>query len=83
MTYKFNITEGCPKTGHDIACNQTQYAPAFSTNIPSVAERAKDGMAAHKEYRANESDFRKAKEAEKKQSQPKPKRFLKHEEIQG
>ena len=63
--HKFKITDGCPETGHKIACNTTQAAAAFSTNLPSTEDRAKDGMKTHAAYRTNESGFRAAKEAER------------------
>lgn len=66
--HQFKITEGCPTTGHKIACNTTQAAPAFSTQQPSAAERAKEGMATHAAHRANEKAFSAAKEAERKAS---------------
>ena len=83
MTYKFKITEGCPKTGHKIACNTTQDAPAFSTNQPTAAERAKAGMAQHTAQKANEAAYRAAKGAVKGQLKVEPKRHLSNEEIEG
>ena len=79
----FKITNGCPKTGHMIACNVTQDAPAFSDNVPSAADRANEGMATHRAYKANEAAFRAAKEAAKGQSKPQPKRFLSDAEVSG
>ena len=49
--HKFKITEGCPETGHKIACNTTQAAPAFDTAAKSAAERAEDGMKHYAAYR--------------------------------
>ncbi|WP_342070567.1 hypothetical protein [Yoonia algicola] len=63
--HKFKITDGCPTTGHKIACNTTQAAAAFSTNLPSAEDRAKEAMQTHAAYRANEAGFRVAKEAER------------------
>ncbi|KQB96838.1 hypothetical protein AL073_06970 [Loktanella sp. 1ANDIMAR09] len=63
--HRFKITDGCPETGHKIACNTTQAAAAFSTNLPSTEDRAKEGMKTHAAYRANEAGFRAAKEAER------------------
>lgn len=63
--HKFKITDGCPKTGHKIACNTTQAAAVFSTNLPSTEDRTKVGMSTHAAYRANEEGFRAAKEEER------------------
>jgi hypothetical protein len=81
MTYTFKITEGCPKTGHKIACNTTQDAPAFSQNIPIAADRAKEGMAKHQKYRSDEAAFRVAKVASKGQTKSAPKRWLSNEDM--
>ena len=63
--HKFKITDGCPETGHKIACNTTQAAPAFNTTGKSAAERAEKGMATYAAYRANAAGYREAKEAER------------------
>ncbi|MEO9649927.1 MAG: hypothetical protein ABJ360_19755 [Roseobacter sp.] len=83
MSYNFKITDGCTKTGHNIACNVTQDAPAFSTNIPSAHQRAKEGMAAHAAHRSDEAAFRRAKAMEKQQPRTTSKRFLSDEEVEG
>lgn len=66
--HKFKITNGCPTTGHKIACNTTRAADAFSSNQPSAEDRAKEGMNTHAAYRANEAAFREAKEAEREEA---------------
>ena len=49
--HKFKITDGCPDTGHKIACNTTQAAPAFGAGTKSAAERAEEGAKHYAAYR--------------------------------